>query len=471
MRFAGARARAGRAAAAERAGRDALHLLAQGLCAICRERDDAAGRWLAYFVTESRVDAGVRARVRAAAGFCAAHTRHLLADTAAIWLLPQVHADALAGGRDLLATRGDATPGPCPACEAGDAAAQRAVSGVLRALGEPGVRDALHDGAVCLPHTAVVAAEAPGQDGVELAAATLERLGDGDGDGDGDAVASALAWLAGMDADARGRTRRQERLDPLLAAEDSAQRVAVAERWEADVALACCPLCLAEHRAARRLLRWAASSTGTGHPTSDETRLCPRHLHDLAGLDGPNIPAMLDDNAEAWRGELARFQRRAATGRAAHRAAQASLRAEPRCRACEEERTARARQTALLVAALDDPVRARAYEHAHGVCLRHALGWDGPLPHLVGRVLHARLAWLGWEVTEALRKQDWHTRHETKGAEMTIGRRAPALLDGRVHLGLPAPHGTPPPPTADQETPRETPQETAVARTPRGTST
>ncbi|WP_413802151.1 hypothetical protein [Streptomyces iranensis] len=36
------------------------------------------------------------------------------------------------------------------------------------------------------------------------------------------------------------------------------------------------------------------------------------------------------------------------------------------------------------------------------------------------------------------RRQDWHTRHEAKGAETAVGRRAPSLLDGHVYAGLPA---------------------------------
>ncbi|MGP3971893.1 hypothetical protein [Streptomyces sp. 6N223] len=428
-------AREARAVQDQRARRDALHLLADGLCAVCRERDDAARRWLGSFTNESNADPGVRARVRAAGGFCPAHTRRLLEDTAATWLLPRVHAEALAGCRALLAAGGgEAALGPCPACEAGDAAEERALEGVLRGLGEPEVRDSVRGGAVCLPHTAALAGRSAPQDGAALVEAASARLAGETGTG--------TAWLAGPDADVPVRARHQQGLEALLAAEESAQRVAVAERWEADVRRACCPLCLAGHRAARRLLRWAATTTGAGHPTREETALCPRHLHDLDSVGGPKVPALLADNAEAWRDRLARFSRQAATGRAGWRAAAERLPAEGRCRACEEERTASGRQAALLVAALSDPVRVRAYERAHGICLRHALAWDGPLPEPVAGVLAARLAWLEWEVTEALRKQDWHTRHEAKGAEMAVGRRAPTLLDGRVYAGLPAPLGS-----------------------------
>lgn len=52
-------------------------------------------------------------------------------------------------------------------------------------------------------------------------------------------------------------------------------------------------------------------------------------------------------------------------------------------------------------------------------------------------MLTARLAALGWEIKEALRKQAWRTRHEIRGAEMDIGRRATTGIDGRTYFGLP----------------------------------
>lgn len=135
-------------------------------------------------------------------------------------------------------------------------------------------------------------------------------------------------------------------------------------------------------------------------------------------------------------------------GRDGRRSARADLTRPSRCRACDEEATAGRRQLALLKVQLRDPVRARAYEYTHGVCLRHALAHGDALPAPARSLLDARLALLRWEVDEALRKQDWHTRHEVKGAEMTVGRRAPTLLDGRTYAGLPAPRAQ----TEDQST-------------------
>ncbi|MEO3749172.1 hypothetical protein [Streptomyces sp. B6B3] len=431
MRIRSGAGRAARATDAERAGRDALHLLAEGLCAVCRQRDDGARSWLRYFVNDSNADPGVRARVRDAVGFCPAHTRHLLGDTSASWLLPSVQGEALAGGLRLL-DDDRARRGPCPACEAGQAAEERALVTVSRALPQAPVRDAVCGGALCLPHEIALAARSDAAAATAVTTAATERLtglARTGPDDEGPGIGAGVATLAGLDADAAARGRQLGRLDPLLDAERAGAHAPVADRWAADLRLACCPLCLAEHRAARRLLRWAATSE-EGRQAEGTSALCPRHLHDLGGLAGqaaPHAGALVAANAEEWRERLAGGSR---------------PKGAPRCRACEEEQLAHARHAALLAAALRDPVRARAYQEAHGVCLRHVLRWDGPPPAPVDTVLRARLALLGWELAEARRKQDWRTRHEVKGAEMTSGSRAPTLLDGRAHAGSPAPGGT-----------------------------
>lgn len=217
------------------------------------------------------------------------------------------------------------------------------------------------------------------------------------------------------------------------------------------------PLCLAEQRAVRRLLRWAAVYGGRGSPGREETGLCPWHLHDITAIGGPHVPAIIAANAEAWTGRLARFRRLLGEGREGRRTAGPYLLRAPRCRACDEEEIAGCRQAALLAAQVRDPVRARAYEHAHGVCLHHALAFGDALPARARTLLNARLAQLRWEVDEALRKQDWHTRHEVRGAEMAIGRRAPTLLDGRAYAGLPDPWAEPENHSTDPEGPQTEP--------------
>jgi hypothetical protein len=99
------------------------------------------------------------------------------------------------------------------------------------------------------------------------------------------------------------------------------------------------------------------------------------------------------------------------------------------------------RESALLVAAVQDEVTARAYAASHGICVRHAqqLADDDASGPLVA-VLRARLAVLGWELDEALRKSSWTERWHRGGPEANAWLRAPSYLDGRVFLGAPAPH-------------------------------
>ncbi|MEU6284387.1 hypothetical protein [Streptomyces sp. NPDC047028] len=445
--------RAGSGEEALRSLSDARHLLSQGLCAICRERDDSAGRWLSYFIAESHTDPGVMARVTAAVGFCPAHTRHLLADASAPWLLPQVHDAALRGGSRLLSAAQEEGRSPCPACGASRDAAERGLSALLRVLHQPEMRTAVDGNTVCLQHLTTLAARARPSQALWLAETAAARLDEHPPD---------VVSLAGLDADSDRRAAQATRLDPFLPLERARQNSSVVARWEADLEIGCCPLCLGEQRAVHRLLRWMAASTGRGEPGREESGLCSRHLHELTAVGGEGVAAILEANTAAWLGRLVRFRRQLAEGRDARRAAGPELTRAVRCRACNEERMAGRRQLALLAAQVREPVAEVAWARTHGVCLRHALMHRETLPVPVRTLLEARLAQLRWEIDEALRKQDWHTRHEVKGAEMTIGRRAPTLLDGRVYAGLPAPSAPPRNQTSEPNEPDPAPKDDAA---------
>ncbi|WP_419999848.1 hypothetical protein [Streptomyces boninensis] len=257
-------------------------------------------------------------------------------------------------------------------------------------------------------------------------------------DDPGWSAADDLEWIAGPDPDAPIRARLHRALDPLVDEEDRRQQRSVLDRVDADLRLDCCPLCLAEHRAARRLLRWAAWA-GPEPPDGEDSALCGRHLHDLAADGGPNLAVITAANAAVWKARFTRFHLLRRQGGGARRAAPERLLHGPdsrRCRACREEALAVRRQRELLTAVLYDTERARRYETSHGICLRHALTWPDP-PAPVFAALRARTALLRWELDEALRKQEWHTRHEVRGAELGVGLRAPTLIDGRVYAGMP----------------------------------
>ncbi|MFJ7280574.1 hypothetical protein [Kitasatospora sp. NPDC098663] len=434
--------------------REALLLLRGGLCALCRDRAQAERRWLAYFVAENHTDAAVLARLEACAGFCPAHTRLLLENSSAPWLMPQVAQVALAGAEHLLS--GTGPQARCPLCQSLAEGTERSIHTLLRALDQEEVRETLTaEPVLCLPHTLALAARARPGEHRRLLDAALKHLAAPD---------AGLDLVAGEDPDAAARTRRSRNLDPLLDAEPDIAARSAGGRWEADTALACCPVCLAEQRAVRRLLCWQARDRDpTTRASGQETELCAGHLHDLTAVGGPRVDEIVGVNGQRARTDLTRHLDRGGTGADLTRhldrggtgadltrhldrgGTGADLAAvQPHCRACAEEERAGLREYALAAAALTDPLRARRFEHAHGLCLHHVLTWPGgtPPPTSVAVVLRARLALLGWEIDEALRKQDWRTRHEVRGSETSAGLRAPALLDGRVYAGLPAPDAT-----------------------------
>lgn len=434
--------------AVQQAVREARQLLARTPCCVCSERDEAVERWLKFFIADSHTDQGVMGRVRAAGGLCPAHTRALLADPSAPWLLPQVHQAALHGSAALLDPDGPA-PLRCAACTAGDSATQRALATLTAVIDHNDVRSAVHPGTVCLPHLAELTAHVPPEEALLLAAATSASL---------EEHQPSLPVLAGADPDADARCAQYTRLDRLLPVEAERQLHGITARWESDLDMGSCPLCLAQERSVRRLLQWMATRVGRGAPNEEERRLCPRHLYDIDAIGGPGLPPVLEVATGQWQDRLTRFRRLLTQGKGAPQTAGAELTATVRCRACAEQELAEARQLGLLTAQLQDPVQAQKYAVTHGVCLRHAAAHRNRLPAGARSLLVARLAQLSWEVDEALRKQDWRTRHETRGAEATVDRRAPTLLDGQVWAGMPPPSTSAEDPTPH---PREPHEETA----------
>lgn len=80
-----------------------------------------------------------------------------------------------------------------------------------------------------------------------------------------------------------------------------------------------------------------------------------------------------------------------------------------------------------------------AYDHGHGVCVRHALQFSkGPPAERAHRHTDARLSVLAWEVEETARKYAWAYRHEPDGPESDASMRAMGQIDGRVFEGAAA---------------------------------
>ncbi|MFF9350380.1 hypothetical protein [Streptomyces sp. NPDC014734] len=89
--------------------------------------------------------------------------------------------------------------------------------------------------------------------------------------------------------------------------------------------------------------------------TGEENALCARHLHDLTNIGGSNAAAVLADNRDRWNAGPGWFRALLAEGGGRRPGAGRRLPATPRCRACEEERTAGLRQAALLTVQLRNP--------------------------------------------------------------------------------------------------------------------
>ncbi|WP_129287474.1 hypothetical protein [Streptomyces sp. GZWMJZ-114] len=412
---------------------DAVRLLRAQGCPVCAERDEARARWFGYFVAESHSDEAVRAEVHAALGLCPGHYRWLLADGSASWLLPQVQEGVLAAGVRTLDARGAVAR--CPCCVGGDRAAGRTLHTLLAAYPDARVSTVLEGGVLCAPHLR----DLLGLPGGELAAALVDPW-----------LSAVDEWpvdlLVGTDPDGAARAAYVPILDALFASEDD--RAPTLARWEGDTARACCPVCLARERANRRLLHWEArAEEGTG-PRDAEVELCRRHLHDLARTRTPGARTVVDRLQDRAREQWRRFRTRQERGNRVE--ALGHLEA-PVCRGCREERSAEDRYLALLAAVLLDPGRAAAHARSHGLCLRHVLRAGETLPVEAAGCVRTWLKLTRWEVTETLRKQEWHARHEEAGEETTAAFRSTTHLDGRIGCGLPRAQQ----PGADDDIPTE----------------
>src|SRR5207237_7347472 len=91
------------------------------------------------------------------------------------------------------------------------------------------------------------------------------------------------------------------------------------------------------------------------------------------------------------------------------------------CPLCRRARAARDRAIQLIAALINEAETRQAFERGYGLCLRHAaqavrLIDDGAASRAITTVTHARLAVLGWELDEQLRRYSWSGRPEGHGA-------------------------------------------------------
>jgi len=452
-------------------------LSGQSGCLLCRTCEEAERVWLRWFLAENHSDPALLRSLHDSAGFCPAHNRRLFAEAAPhVLRRPLQHAlrgaltllEPLAGIREPGRRRRRWRPArSCPLChvirERERAAAEDMA--VMHAQPDTAAVVADRDGLCCkhlaglLPQFSAAQAAAA----AEIVAERLAALRAG--------APESLLVLAGLDSDALARVPYLTAHARLLREEPHAgsrsARLTPAGRLIADLAAGSCPVCRAVGREQVRYLLWLGDCLAVGgSPSGVGLRLCAghlldaRHLYDdgaaartgswLVSVAGASSHAQAVALAAAAREVLAasrpgRWRRggglRARGGAAAEEAFGAAAQAmtgDRSCRACRVGLDAERRQLSLLHACLLDTGALRAVGDAHGVCLRHAVALtdDGNARPVLSRLV-TQLRQAQWELEEEAAKRAWDRRHEPKGREQSAWRRAPALIDGAVDLGIP----------------------------------
>lgn len=410
---------------------DLLRLLVEGGCPVCRYRNDGLDAWLRAYAAESRTEIEVQRRMAASLGPCPAHTRFLLVDSSASWLLKSVYLDVVDAGLARLARRDQSAPAECRLCAQERQDERMALGRLVRALAArradddtelTKIRDAYREaGGACLTH----ALDAVRLADPATAAVLVETL----------RLRLPSTGMTGTDLDAPLRSAAHDQLAvESLARDEDASRRSVLDRVRADLAGGSCPVCLSGQRAEWRFLRWATADV---ERRPEEVTLCQPHLADLAASgDDAGTLAALASNLDGWRARLDRYDTEAAANSSPRTRATAVARlVEPvTCRACEASTITMARTGELLDAAVTDPALNAGIDAAHGACLRHVLA-GRPASGRFRELLIARLQLLRWSLEESLRKDRWTTRWEARGAELSAWTTAPALIDGRTYAG------------------------------------
>ena len=444
-------------------------------CPLCRTCDEATQVWLRWFLTENHSDPTLLRSLHDSAGFCPAHNRRLLAEAG-----PQVMrrpleyalrgaADrlaSLAGIRDPGRRRRRRPAGSCPLCRVITERERAVVGDVATAMVRPGTAGVPDDCAgLCFRHLAGLLPRfsvAQAAVSAEILASRLTALQAG--------TPESLLVLAGVDDDALARIpylathARQLREAPVGS---RLAGLSPASQLIADLAAGSCPACRAAGREQVRYLLWLGNSLADGRPAAADVRLCSRHLLDArhlyddraAARTGSWLVSVASARSHAQAVALVAAARQVLaaprTGwrrgggggsgshgngerpEEAYGAAARAMAGDRSCRTCRIGLDAERRQLNLLRACLLDAGVLRAVDDAHGLCLRHAsvIAEDVNARPVLYRLV-TQLEQAQWELDEDAAKRTWDRRHEPKGHEQNVWRRAPALIDGAVYLGV-----------------------------------
>jgi hypothetical protein len=415
-------------------------LLTEPGCPACRHIAETERSFFSWFEIESHTSSEMQAGLRAAMGMCPCHTRRLVEALGAGHVMTIVMREALSGARRVI--REEIKLGPCPACEAIEFGAGRARTLLIDSLQDPALaRRYSGHGGVCLVHLVDALPVAEPATLKLLAERLLESLHD--------VADSALVdLLAGVDADGPRRAVFREGLPVVPHAHSTVERLV------GQLATDACPVCLAAGVAGRDYLAWflAGSEADDRSLDSDPGELCSTHLHDVAHaassqVDNPAVQRKRSIRVAQLERFLARLAEMPPTERQRRRSnhdALASIREElatrPYCPACHAREGVERAQRDLITASLALTTVRERYEHAHGLCVRHAMRVaDGSASRVARQHADARLATIAWEVQETSRKYAWAFRHESSGFEQDGWLRGMAQIDGRVFDGAPAP--------------------------------
>jgi hypothetical protein len=418
----------------------ALRLLRDAPCPACVAALEAERLYQFWFVNESRTDTKVKLELAAAVGWCSAHTRAMLA-VMVPRVATSVFADLVRRVSHTLAADPAPSTGRCPACLAMERAATAAIATVMAGVDDLTVQaEYRRSFGFCAAHTRQACTEASALASTVMLVETLSaRLAD---------RSFSVSALVPPDNDARRRADAR-----FAATRTSAEAPPAATRGVAQLRKAlladCCPVCRAATETESRLLAWIPGAwRSDGEAVEREyAATCRVHLFDLSTFDQSCAAALTRLKAIRLRGVVAGCherleplvgRRRVRAGQI-YDAAEPFLRGEDPCPVCREFETATARWLRLVEAGLLDPVTRHAYEGSFGICVRHLIALGDRPPALAREIVVARLASVGWELDEALRKQRWDSRFEPEGTEADAWSRSPALLDGRVYIGRPAP--------------------------------
>lgn len=386
---------------------DVLDALRKPGCAVCTLVARTRWRYLDGLAYEGVNDREIRAKIRAALGFCNRHAWYFVETVREVFGAAIIYRDIL-HTIQAATTSGDGlagleSRGPCPACVAEHQSAADTLLVLSEALGEPELRDAFESSeGLCGPHLLqAMALIRPGARPGLLAANEEIWRHQGEKGTRGRWGATGAAGLFATD-------------DRALAGGPAGKPVRVAPSPDGPYR---CPVCAATPAELGRLTSWTSLDDGSGG-------LCNTHAWMSAGVGCQEIyqrqlsaiekavEGMAEGIGKSWLDQAKR-----ALGRGKRRTEQ--IPSPLRCVACTY-------QAALEAALCQTPAQPLCVPH-----LRRAMQLQGPLPLAEVRPVWRELDEL---LGDYLHKEDYRFRDEPRGIEQKSPRWIVALISGAAGI-------------------------------------